>query len=136
MDESRNVEILRKAYELWHESRADSAERWLDLMADDVRWGSIGEGHEALSFASSGVGRATVAAYMEALTSAYELLEYRIDEFIAQGDRVVALGACRWRTRSTGVEVATAKADVFRFRDGKVTEFFEFFDTAKAVAAS
>jgi ketosteroid isomerase-like protein len=28
------------------------------------------------------------------------------------------------------------KADIFRFRDGKIVEFLEFFDTAAAAAAT
>jgi hypothetical protein len=32
--------------------------------------------------------------------------------------------------------VATAKADVFRLRDGRIVDFCEFFDTAAAVEAA
>jgi ketosteroid isomerase-like protein len=38
--------------------------------------------------------------------------------------------------RKTGIVVESPKADVFRFRDGLIVEFFEFFDTARALAAT
>jgi hypothetical protein len=46
------------------------------------------------------------------------------------------LGSCGWKNRRTGVTVQTPKADFLRLRDGQVVEFFEFFDTAKAMAAA
>jgi ketosteroid isomerase-like protein len=36
----------------------------------------------------------------------------------------------------TGKTAQSPEADIFRFRDGKIVEFVEFFDTAAAVAAS
>ena len=38
--------------------------------------------------------------------------------------------------RETGRLVATAKADVFRLRDGRIIEFCEFFDSAAVVEAA
>lgn len=40
------------------------------------------------------------------------------------------------RFRRTGKVAHSAKADLFRFRDGLFVEFFEFFDTAGALAAT
>jgi ketosteroid isomerase-like protein len=64
------------------------------------------------------------------------MIHYTVDELIAEGDRVVMLGSCGWKNRRTGIVVQTPKADFLRLEGGKVVEFFEFFDTAKAMAAS
>ncbi|MGL4462541.1 MAG: nuclear transport factor 2 family protein [Planctomycetia bacterium] len=41
-----------------------------------------------------------------------------------------------YRHRETGKIAESPKADVVRFRDGQIVEFFEFFDTARALAAT
>jgi ketosteroid isomerase-like protein len=64
----------------------------------------------------------------------WEMVEYKVDHLIAQGERVAMLGKCAWKSRQTGAVVETAKADFFHFREGKIVEFWEFYDTAKAIA--
>jgi uncharacterized protein len=49
---------------------------------------------------------------------------------VAQGDKVVALGNYAWRVKSTGLEYETDFVHVFTVRDGKVTRYQEFMDTA------
>jgi uncharacterized protein len=62
------------------------------------------------------------------------MIQYKIDEYIAQGDRVVAVGSCAFRNKRTGKVLDTPKADFHKFRKGKICEFFEFYDTAQAIA--
>jgi uncharacterized protein len=57
-------------------------------------------------------------------------------EFIAEGDRVAVLGSTAWRNSKTGRAVDTAKADFWTFRDGKVVEFHELYDTAALIAGA
>ena len=66
----------------------------------------------------------------------WELEFFEVHEYIAQNDRIVVLGKVKWRNRNTGKSVETKKVDVIRMQDGKVTEFCEYYDTAKAIAAS
>lgn len=49
---------------------------------------------------------------------------------------VVVRSRFAFRNKQTGKSFESPKADFVRFRDGKIVEFFEFYDTAKAVAAS
>ena len=65
--------------------------------------------------------------YFAGLTSEWEMIYYRVDEYIAQGDRVVALGQVSFRHKKTGKILVTPKADFHKFRDGKICEFFEFY---------
>jgi len=57
------------------------------------------------------------------------------DEFIAQGDRVVTLGHCETRTKSTNKEYATNFVHIMTVKDGKITSFLELLDTAAAEKA-
>jgi hypothetical protein len=63
------------------------------------------------------------------------MIEYRVDHFVAQGDRVVMLGHCSWRAKQSGQVVSTPKVDSWRFSDGKAVEFYEYFDTAQVAQA-
>ena len=61
---------------------------------------------------------------------------FTVDEFIAQGDRVVALGSTGWRDRKTGKSFDTPKVDIWRLKDGRAVEFMEFYDTAMLKAVT
>ena len=50
--------------------------------------------------------------------------------------RVVVLCDVSSRFRKTGKVAFTPKADIHRLRDGKICEFFEFYDTAIAAQAT
>jgi ketosteroid isomerase-like protein len=74
-----------------------------------------------------------VKHYFAGLTADWEMIYFRVDEYIAQGDRVVALGHVSFRNKRTGKVLETAKADIIRMRNGKMCEFSEFYDTAAAI---
>jgi hypothetical protein len=59
-----------------------------------------------------------------------------VDEFIAQGDAVFMRGSTAWRNKRTGRTAETPKVDFWRFRDGKAVEFYEYYDTARVIAAA
>jgi ketosteroid isomerase-like protein len=63
------------------------------------------------------------------------MLDWKVHQYIAQGDRVVVLSHCTWRFRKTGKVVSTPKADSWRFAKGKAVEYYEYFDTAQVHAA-
>ena len=134
--EQKNVEILRGVYAQWSRPGEDGGAEWMELLADDVRWRSLSDGAVGMEFSRPHDSRAEVERYFEELAQDWEMVRYTTDEFIAQGDRVVMIGSCCWKSRRNGNVVETPKADVIRMKDGKIVEFFEFFDTAKAYAAT
>jgi len=77
-----------------------------------------------------------VKRYFAGLTGDWEMIFYVIDEYIAQGDRVIALGRCSFKHGTTGKILETLKADFHKFRGDKICEFFEFYDAAKAIGAA
>jgi ketosteroid isomerase-like protein len=56
-------------------------------------------------------------------------------EFFGAGDRVCVLGHYAWKIRKTGRTVAGDWVHVFTIRNGKVTRFREFNDTAQFAEA-
>ena len=135
-NENSNVAALKDAYRQWHETRGGSAAHWLALMTDDVKFRSLTDGAKTMEFTRMSNCKDDVKRYFTGLTGDWEMVFYTIDEYIAQGDRVVALGRCSFKHRKTGKILETPKADFHKFRGDKICEFFEFFDTAKAIAAA
>jgi ketosteroid isomerase-like protein len=135
-EKARNVEILKEAYRRWFETRGHNADDWLAICAETIRFGSLARGNEPnASFLTDYHGRDALRGYFEGLTADWEMLEYRVDHFVADGDRVVMIGHCTWRYKKNGIVVATPKLDTWRFADGKAIEYFEFYDTAQVHAA-
>lgn len=132
--EETHVSLLREAYQKWHDTKAGSADHWLELMTDDIRFGSLASGAAKMEFTRTSSCKEEVKEYFSQLTNQWEMIHYTIREYIAQGDRVVALGNCSFRHKQTGKILDTPKADLHRFRGGKICDFFEFYDTAQAIS--
>jgi ketosteroid isomerase-like protein len=56
-------------------------------------------------------------------------------EFIAEGDKVVAIGEARTRVRAGGQIISTPWVHVFTFSHARIARFRSFYDTAAAAAA-
>jgi len=135
-EETANVAVLKNAYRMWHDSKGASVHHWLDIMTDDVKFRSLAEGSRPMEFTRASKSKDEVEGYFAGLAADWEMIHYRIDNYFAQGDRVVALAHCSFRHKRTGKMLETPKADFHTFRDGKICEFFEFYDTAQALAAA
>ena len=134
--ESDNVAILKDAYQRWHDSKAGSVDHWFTLMTEDINFRSLAAGAVELQFTRDASNKDEVKHYFAGLTSQWEMVYYPVDEYIAQGDRVVALGQVCFKNKQTGKMLNTPKADFHRLRDDKICELFEFYDTATALAAA
>ena len=136
MSEENNTAILKKAYQYWNDNKEQAFENWMDLMADDVKFESIADGVKGMEFTRCCKCKNDVRNYFLELAAEWEMVHFTMNEFIAQRDRIVALGTCGWKHRKTGKEIDTPKADIIRMKDSKIVEFYEFYDTAKTIAAS
>jgi len=133
---TENTEKLRVADRLWAETKGGSVDHWIELMADEVDFRSLAAGSTGLEFTDSCCSKDEVKSYFDGLVSGWEMIDYKVDEYIAEGNRVVALGSCAWKNRNTGKSIDTPKADFFKFEDGKIVGFFEFYDTAMTLGAA
>jgi ketosteroid isomerase-like protein len=135
-DEARNVEILREAYARWNDTKGGSVDHWMTFVADDIEFGSLARGMPEMAFARTYSNREALGGYFKGLLSEWEMIHYTVGEFVAQGDAVFMRGSTAWRNKRTGQEVDTPKVDFWRFRDGKAVEFYEYYDTARVIAAA
>jgi hypothetical protein len=136
-DEARNVDVLKKAYQRWHDTRGGSADEWIALCADNIAFGSIAQGAVAgAHYLTAYQSRNALSEYFAGIARDWEMIEYVAERFVAQDDRVVMLGRCAYKNKKTGKVVSTPKADSWRFAGGKAIEFYEYFDTAQVQAAA
>ncbi|GAB5470554.1 MAG: nuclear transport factor 2 family protein [Rhodospirillales bacterium] len=135
-EEASNVAKLRAGYDLWNSTKGDP-QVWVDVLAEEIDFRSIGDGRPGLEFTHAYSRKKDLfLEFFEGLHRDWRMDYYRIEEYIATGDRVVALGHTKWFHKRTDKIIDTPKADVWRFRDGKAIQFMEFMDTQMMVEAT
>jgi ketosteroid isomerase-like protein len=130
MPEQENVQLIRRAYENY---KTGDLQAVLGAFAESVEW--IQPQVEGISFSGKRRGRNQVAEFFATMSDAQAPIRFEPQEYIAQGDRVVALGHYRWHAKATGREWESDWAHVYTIRDGQVTRFQEYTDTALAAVA-
>ena len=118
------VELIQDLYAAF--GRGDIA-YVLAYVAADCRWVVNADG-----VPSAGVyeGPAGVAEFFGKLASTEEILRFEPREYFADGNSVVALGFEECSVIATGKRASTNWAMLFRLREGKVTHFETFYNTA------
>jgi ketosteroid isomerase-like protein len=136
-----NVVALREAYRRWRDTKGGSADEILALFDVRVEMRSVLGADLPSELAGTHRTKAEASEYFAALARDWEMLDYVVDQFVADGefgDDVVMIGRCAWRHRETGAVVDSPKVDIWHFEFGKATRFTELFDSlafARAVGA-
>lgn len=126
---SDNVEVVRGLYTAF--ARGDAASVMAALSADIV-W------TEADGFPYAGTYKGPDAVLKNVfmrLAMEWEGYSAVADEFVAQGDVVVALGRYGGKYRATGKSFSAPYAHVWTLRDGKAVRFRQYTDTVLVQAA-
>ena len=122
---------MRDAYEAF--GRGD-VQAILDRLDDAVVWkGVYGAGAHVPS-AGERRGKAEVGQFFKQVAQHVNFSRFEPKEFVAMGNKVVALGHYT-ATTSIGKAFDSDFAMVFTLRNGRVTEFQEFTDSAAVNAA-
>jgi ketosteroid isomerase-like protein len=106
----------------------------LNCLSEDVHWFSIGP-PQIIPTAGTRYGRKQVEEYLYTLEAIEEVKSFTPQEFIADGEKVVAVGEMQSRIKSTDILIKTPWVHIFTFRKGKISDFRSFSDTAAVVAA-
>jgi ketosteroid isomerase-like protein len=130
MSVTTNIEIVQDAYKKFG---AGDIQGLLTLLTDDIKW-TVPEIENA-PFSGPREGTQKVDEFFKELVAAEDITRFEPLEFIAQNDRVVVLGESAATVHDTGRSYETDWVHVFSVRDGKITEFTEYFDNAAATKA-
>jgi uncharacterized protein len=98
----------------------------------DVEW------HPYLSSLSGDPirGHDGIREYMASLEEAWEEFRHQPEDFIAAGDKVVALLHTHARGRGSGAEIDVPVAHVLTFKDGKCLKYVSYLDRAEGLRAA
>ncbi len=130
MNEQENTKLAQQVYENF---KTGDIKALLKLLSEDIEW-QLPE-IENVPFGGKRRGHEEMGEFFASLVDTQEVQHFDPREFIAQGDKVVALGHYAWRVKSTGRAFGGDFAHVFTVRDGKVIRFHEYMDTAAVAAA-
>lgn len=125
MNEQQNIEVVKRGYEAFG---ADDIPALLDLFAENIEWNAPKVEGSPFKEHYDGVGE--VGEMFGLMDKVEDFSHFEPREFIAQGDKVVVLGTMSATVKDTGRDYKSDWAHIFTVRDGKITNFLEFFDTA------
>ena len=131
-----NVRLLERLYRNWNDTKGQSADDIMNILAPQVSWGSLANGANAIAFTSRKLSKQEVGAYFQGLADAFKMNFYTVDDFLAAADYVLMTGICSFTNKATGKVFSGPKADLWRFSNGKAEEFFEYYDTAAVLATT
>jgi ketosteroid isomerase-like protein len=132
MSEAQNVSVVQNAYAAF--GRGDIP-TLLGYMTDDIQWRPVIGTAKHVPFSGERKGKAAVGEFFKQVAESEDFQQFEPREFVAQGDKVVALGHYRAVTKVTGRSFDSDFVMVFTLRDGKVAAFQEFTDSAGINAA-
>jgi uncharacterized protein len=130
MSEQDNTNIVKQTYECFVKGDIESL---LKHYSEDVEWEVYGPS----SVPTTGLrkGLTEVAKFFAQVNESLSSESFEPQEFIAQGDTVVALGHYNWTAKPTGRPFAANWVHVVTLSNGKITRFREYTDTAAAAEA-
>ena len=129
MSEKDNAALIRDAYDGFARGEPQI---FLNALAEDVEW------ETPTSLAPLGgkfSSRDQVATHQAYLAEHLDFHDFGVDQIVAQGDTVIALGYEGATVKSTGKSYDAKWAHVFTFGEGRIVKFFEYVDTAVVLEA-
>jgi uncharacterized protein len=131
MQEAQDTKVVQEAYAAF--GRGD-VQGILDKLDDAVVWKGVYGAGPHVPTSGERRGKAQVAEFFQQVAQNINFSRFEPTEFIAGGGKVVALGHYT-ATTPVGKSLDSDFAMVFTLRNGKVTAFQEFTDSAAINAA-
>jgi uncharacterized protein len=120
-----NKEIIEKAYASFATGDVPAP---LGAMADDIQWTES----DGFPLAGTYVGpQAVLKGVFMRLGEIGDDFAVVPEQFVADGDTVVALGSCAWKHKSSGEPAMVKMVHVWTMDGGKAVAFQQHIDTVK-----
>ena len=125
MNTSTALDVVKQAYDAYGRHDLPAI---LNLFAEKTDWQFIGP--VSLPYAGLRANRKEVADFFEALVRADDTAVFEPREFIEAGENVTVLGWTKVTARETQKTFETEWVHVITVRDGKITRWRGFANTA------
>jgi ketosteroid isomerase-like protein len=123
---SDNAELIRGTYEAFGRGDIPAV---LDAMDENIAWSTPA----VLPHAVEVNGRGDVGGFFQKLASTWEDFDLQIDDLVASGDRVCAIG--RAGGRLGGKPAGYGFVHAWTVREGRLVRFDEYVDPSPEVIA-
>lgn len=117
--------IVQQAYEAFGRGDVPAI---LELVANDIDWELVGS--PELEYAGRRRNRQEVAEFFASVQRLDDIHSFEPREFIEAGEHVTVLGWESTTARETGKKFDSEWAHVFTVKNGKVTRWRAFYNTA------
>ena len=126
-----NVTLIKNMYEAFKRGEIETI---IAALTPDVDWQVYGNPHD---YPTIGRWKGPNGAqdFFRTVAEMQDVTEFAPRDFYAAGDKVFALGRYGWKVRKTGKAAGGEWCHVFTFKNGKVSQFREYTDTAAFAAA-
>jgi uncharacterized protein len=125
----KNLAVVQRLYAAF---AGKDRETILQLFAPDIEWIQ----NEGFPGGGRHVGAESVLDNVFAkFRTEWKSWEAPVNEWIDAGETIIALGEYRGIHQRTGKTMTAAFAHVYRVRNGRITKFQQFTDTAKVAEA-
>jgi ketosteroid isomerase-like protein len=129
MSGNANIDLIKNIYASFGRGDIDSI---IAVLKDDVQWEQ--PEHPDIPYGGSRKGKAAVREFFKAVGQV-DVISFEPLDYVADGDRVLAIGRWKGRVRATGKTFLSEWVMSWIVRNGKVTQFRAYEDTAALVAA-
>jgi hypothetical protein len=129
MDTNSNVELIKKLYASFSKGDIETIIAALD---EDVLWEE--PNHPEIPYGGNRRGKAAVKDFFQNVAQV-QVASFEPQEFVASGDRVLAIGRWSGQARPTGKSFKSEWIMSWIVKGGKVKYFRAYEDTAAVVAA-
>jgi hypothetical protein len=126
-----NIKLLQDAFSAF--TRGD-IQAVLDALAPDVSWGLAGR-EQDIPMLGIRHGKAGAGEFFRVLDEVQQITAFEPQSFLAAEDKVFAWGRTEWIMRRNGVAGENEWLVVSTFRDGKISAFRGYLDTAMLAQA-
>jgi uncharacterized protein len=127
-----NKDIAQTLYKHFGEGNVPAI---LKLVTDDIKWTCPGP-TGILPYAQVYYGKEGVEEFFRLIYANKDFPAFEVKELIEEGNKVVALGHWDAKSKKTGNPYSGDWAMAFYFRDGKLCEHKEYYDTYGEAMAS
>lgn len=121
----KTIDLVKKFYECFGKGDLPGV---LQCLSANVKWKLVGP--STIPYFGEYTGTEGVRNFFANLFEVEDVLEFIPEQFIDGGDSVVVRGRERCRAKNTGKEFSVEWAQVFESKDGVITEWCEYIDTA------
>ena len=132
MSERDHTKIVQEAYAAF--GRGD-VQGILSLLTDDVDWEAVVGAGPKVPTRGPRRGKNQVGQFFKQVGESIDFKKFEPREFVAQGDKVVALGYYEGVAKSTGRSWKSDWVMVFTLKNAKIARFREYADVVAMTAA-